>query len=133
MKEQIISFETAKLAKEKGFNWECSYTWSEADKGVESAFDLTGEMYFSNEEIENALANGFTVYMAPTQSLLQKWLREEHDIHITIYRRKSPDATFFQAEVNNIGVGCFTGESDDETYEGILEAALVEGLKKIGV
>ena len=34
MQEQLISFETAKLAKEKGFNIECINTYPYKDKGI---------------------------------------------------------------------------------------------------
>ena len=78
MEEKIISFECAKLAKEKGFD--------------ERVWD-----YYSNsntELIRGILDNGMIkynkdpdylgVYSAPTQSLLQKWLREEHNLHIVM-------------------------------------------------
>lgn len=55
MEEQLISFETAKLAKEKGF-----YTG-------------THNIYEWQESYE----------MVP-QSLLQKWLREVHKLHLNI-------------------------------------------------
>lgn len=50
LKEELISFETAKLAKEKGWNGDF----------VESHKILT------------------------TQSLLQKWLRDKHKIHVEV-------------------------------------------------
>lgn len=76
MREQIISFETAKLAKLKGFDWHTleSYTEEETldDYGVEGGY------YPYNTE------QGGTNYAASTQSLLQKWLREVHRIHVII-------------------------------------------------
>ena len=35
MKEQLISFETAKLAKEKGFNRQCFYYYDKTEKLIE--------------------------------------------------------------------------------------------------
>lgn len=64
MEEQLISFKTAKLAKEKGFDIATIHRYDEFGQIVEG-------MVFSNREI-----------YAPTQSLLQKWLREKHKIHI---------------------------------------------------
>lgn len=52
MKEEFISFETAKLAKEKGFK----------------------EVIFESDGTGNLTR----IYNVPTQSLLQKWLRENH-------------------------------------------------------
>ncbi|WP_394749599.1 hypothetical protein [Spongiimicrobium salis] len=68
MKEQLISFETAKLAKEKGFN--------------EVVIDNYGPMesilwkgQHKNSELR------YLEYSAPTQSSLQKWLRDKHGIN----------------------------------------------------
>ena len=54
MEDTLISFETAKLAKEKGFDF----------------------IYLINDELTN--------HSLITQSLLAKWLREVHNIEIAI-------------------------------------------------
>lgn len=88
MKEQLINFETAKLAKEKGFNEKCKFhhysvAISRAQKRAfpfkESELLETYMRDRSNSELSNKR------YSAPTQSLLQKWLREVHNIHVEIY------------------------------------------------
>ena len=77
MQEQRISFETAKLAKEKGFI--LNYPTA--------CYTDDGQLWVS----ENLLSERITgkpkpllIFNAPTQSLLQKWLREKHNIHIEI-------------------------------------------------
>ena len=65
MKEELISFETAKLAKEKGYTQE----WLD---------------HYEYYKEDGSLHNWKYDYPAPTQSLLQKWLREVHEIHIHI-------------------------------------------------
>ena len=66
MKEQLISFSTAKLAKEKGFdNYDVANYYRE---GINYALNNSGTSTI--KEVGN--------YPAPTQSLLQKWLREKH-------------------------------------------------------
>ena len=67
MNEQLISSDTARLAKKKGFDWECSYSYGRRSKSPNFAFS------------RNSTGN---VFSAPTQPLLQKWLREIHGIHI---------------------------------------------------
>jgi hypothetical protein len=70
MKEQLITFETAKLAKEKGF-----------DIGTLQSY-LSHQNTFCSENIDynhNKHSNRFS---APTQGLLQKWLREVHNIDV---------------------------------------------------
>ena len=80
MEEQIINIETAKLAWQKGYNKEgiyCKtgyYTLDGRHSGeFNVALDEEGKDY-----------KGLQFVASPTQSLLQKWLREEHGIHICI-------------------------------------------------
>lgn len=64
MKDQLISLETAKLAKEKGFNSVDNY-------------------YFTLDAPENT-----PLYPVSTQSLLAKWLREVHRVFVEpVYER----------------------------------------------
>ncbi len=65
-----IKFKTAKLAKDVGFE-------SSACKGIywkDGYFDHEEDFFFHREES----------YPAPYQCLLQKWLRKNHNIHISI-------------------------------------------------
>ena len=117
MKEQLIKFETAKLAKEKGFDWE-----------VIDGFTLEGKpipfanfgYYNWNEEIRDISQS--------TQSLLQKWLREIHDIHLL---------NSFQFEqhvfrvVTNIAFSNPINTHRYSSYEEALEIALKIALKLI--
>jgi len=70
MREQLISFETAKLAKEKGF-----------DEQTLNHYGIASQAIFKYDKWQDE--EGFTI-CAPTQSLLQKWLREVHKIHIYV-------------------------------------------------
>jgi len=70
MEEQLINFETAKLAKEKGFK---VYTII--------AYTEEGEVTFSQMQYEGQ-TNIKKEYSAPTQALLQKWLRDVHRIDV---------------------------------------------------
>lgn len=77
MKDTIITFETAKLAYEKGFNLN--------DKGYYVPMycvdgELMKEKLGYQNELPETFEKGFII--APTQSLLQKWLREKHNIFI---------------------------------------------------
>ncbi|HSH24898.1 MAG TPA: hypothetical protein VLA13_05095, partial [Massilibacterium sp.] len=71
MKEQLVTYETAKLAMENGFPQK---------DGV--------DYYLENGNLSTApftdYINGKTIATAPTQSLLQKWLREEHNTQICV-------------------------------------------------
>ena len=129
MKEQIISFDTAKLAKEKGiFNAD---TFSFYNKNGQFVLN---PIYFADiEELkEEDLAKDH--YLAHTQSLLQKILREKYDIHILIEPvvEEITNRSLYEMTViwdgfkDNTGID-YTGG----TYEEALEEGLQEGLKLI--
>lgn len=71
MKEQLIELETARLAKEKGFDWECLLCYT----------GTTQEIWRNDYSPKNWNKNTHHI-SAPTQSLLQKWLREEKGIFV---------------------------------------------------
>lgn len=138
MKEQLISFETAKLAKEKGF-WIASY----------KCYNKTGFLNDTcNDEAVSFKYDYRTLpsndkYLAPTQSLLQAWLREEHNIIVNLipYEDEIPECegdirqTLWEDET----IDCreipwlrdITTHTYYHSYEEALENALVEGLKLI--
>ena len=106
MTDQLISFETAKLAKEKGFQ------------------ELTHKIDWVDNER----------YCIPTQSLLQKWLREKHDIHIIVkvFGNSKSNLRTYATDIFLIGNKLITGRRKVEnTYEEALETALFEALKLI--
>ena len=118
LKEKLISFETAKLAKEKGFH-------------ISSRGEGMGKRVFINGELVNAIFSSKDHIHAPTQSLLQKWLREVHEISIKIDDYYTNSRVRFDYNVCELGsqednpVGIF------ETYEEALEIGLQEALKQI--
>lgn len=69
--EEICTYEVCKLAKEKGFNEKCYHYYQ---NGV-----------LESDECFNRYNKGAdSVCSAPTQSLLQRWLREEKGLYISI-------------------------------------------------
>lgn len=120
MTDQLISLETAKLAKEKGFSW---------DNGI---IEIDKRMFPNLPD---------KIKRLPTQSLLQKWLREKHDIHIIVkvfWNSKTNNRTY-AADIYKIGDKPIMRKRDDVlisnwfkvelTYEESLEQALQEALK----
>jgi hypothetical protein len=119
MEEQLITFETAKLAKEKGFDWiKSDNKWYEDNGNLDFSF----QGYHENTE------NKIT---APTQSLLQKWLREEHNI--AVYNKPLTDNSGrWSAYVDDMeGHHHITYYIYEATYEEALEKGLYEALKLI--
>ncbi len=123
--EELISFKTAKLAKEKGCVINGTVTVYDADG------NLTLDIGVNNEDI--GMNN--ESYDAPTQSLVQKWLRDVHHIQIVI-DVKQLDLEIFEYKYD---VNVYSSlieedwENDDmfDTYELALEDALFDSLKLI--
>lgn len=123
--EQLIALETAKLAKEKGFD-----LYSQGYYGCD---EPSGDTVKSNQFVINSWCKsidigekqpqeGTAIYSAPSQSMLQTWLRER-----------------------GILVWCIPSNIDEpkwrtnfiddivwyDTYEEALEQAILLGLNKI--
>lgn len=121
MQEELVTFKTAKLAKERGFNTHCRYYFDDKD-----------ETLCENEDFPYNSWNGSI--FAPTQSLLQKWLREVHGIIVEItWQMCSTDYEYAIIDMNNP-----PNYNDDveriigfKTYEEALEAGLFKALKLI--
>lgn len=138
MKEELVSFEVAKLAKEKKFNLH-TYKWYYHNYG------LNGKTKDSSTMGEDFLfthsKRGKLYVSAPTQSLLQRWLREKHKIHIVIFCSDNEEGTkpvkWFYSYIsmydNSIHEDAFECGNDTEfdTYELALEDALKETLELI--
>ena len=133
MKEELISFKTAKLAKEKGFYILTTYSyWIDLEEL--KLTDITPHYDFPEEAQKY---KKFERYMAPTQSLLQKWLREEKRIYIGVgFGRSAGSMKYkFYATYSDINLS----EEDRElittvwfkSYEEALEQGLLAALKLI--
>jgi len=131
MKDELITFDTAKLAKEKGFNWDVSNAFVIRGKRVEEEdsyhYNHNGTLYL-NPLKDNTVTE---IISRPTQSLLQRWLREEHDIHIVIttgeFFKNETETAFWGLEVSIIGAANASFIERDD-FEGTYEQALEKGL-----
>lgn len=79
MKEQLVSFETAKLAKELGFNWKVRTYYGHACNPhiAYDKEDYSIPVDFNSNDYKGLIS-------APTQSLLNKWIRDVHKHYIDI-------------------------------------------------
>ena len=131
--EEICTYEVAKLAKEKGFNckvynyYQATKHYCETLRGIElhsECWKLETDDCYSryNKGSENIVS-------APTQSLLQRWLREEKGLHITI----AFDQNEFWWQIENLATGDYEyGEAlGFDTYELALEDALKYALENL--
>lgn len=106
--EDFVTFEIAKILKEKGFKEKCLFAYNDNQvinpKVVEEYGDLTDDGYYELTEDCGGKLKFDEVYIyeqqiilqdkiiikrnfidAPTISQVMKWLREEKELHIEIY------------------------------------------------
>ena len=140
--EEIVSFKTAKLAKEKGFNlgasmyYENSLTESiDEENGKSGPFgwekgeiNLQSGFMINNNKLCDTTNKSWYIASAPSQSSLQKWLREIHNIdvwaHPFVFRNSLPDESYsYNLYKDDVFVMDCTDLLD-------FEIALEEGLQK---
>lgn len=128
MEDTLIEYNTAVLAKEKGFKENCN-AW----------YFIDGDIYKESCSHEQFGIGGF---LAPTQSLLAKWLRDKHNIHVDVgwrptnsdYNKENPSPVVWWHMVSGqIGNADATLEDTGSfnTYEQAYEKGLQEALKLI--
>lgn len=123
MTEELVTLDTAKLLKEKGFDEPCSIAINIED----------GRKYISNRTNSEMPRK---VCTQPTQSIAQKWLRETKNIHICVYNcacgygyeiSKAHNGTHISSDLED-------GPNDGgvwDTYEEVLEAGIKKALSLI--
>ena len=113
MEDKLVSFEVATLAKEKGFNWKCDKAFQVGSLVVVSEINHQWEC------------------RCPTQSHLQKWLRDVHEIDITIMILVASDYKVYVHQKRNIvnsrGITIHP-EQGKYTFETALDAGLLFSL-----
>ena len=129
MEDTLISFETAKLAKEKGFKMiRCFYHYLNENSKLEFTpnYNMNTQFCMNNDAQPELIA-------VPTQSLLQKWLKEKHNINVFVMFSHMDD--YFHRQTYKYKIiknkSRISQMGDFKTYEVALEAGLFEGLKLI--
>ena len=111
--EQFITLETAKLAKQAGFDWEVRTYYNTILKELSYCYCTN----VSNSSLINEGYDDGEAFTIPTQAVLQRWLREVKKIHLLM--------AFSKAE----GWYAYILDTDEYsgtylTYESALEAGL---------
>lgn len=136
-KERYVSYEMAKLLKEKGFAWRVFNFYDEHggfSEHIGSVYSLYNWNYPTKDEY------GSQYCSAPTQQMACRWLREEHNIHIMPTIGCDVDRTpriFYGAVIasfNKNGDICYHNPLDENGYnepEDAVEVALEYALKNL--
>lgn len=134
MEEQYIKFETAKLAKEKGFDIvTMKYFNSEEDLIIPKEHEIE---YYPYQPVNHNKQQ--YNWSRPTQALLQRWLREVHNIIVIIdtnmmYTDLDISYTYFVSNYTKNSWNNLWGELALRTYEETLEVGLQKGLELIDI
>lgn len=120
MAKNIVSFETAKLAKEKGFKGYCWNYYGSYPNGGTKLQSCSGTKVNIN--------NGTWGYNAPTQTELQDWLRVVFNITIWVQLSDDEKFTYECVVVSPDKSGVISYGYD---WNEVLEEGLIDGLNKL--
>lgn len=118
-KEAYVSFETAKLLKEKGF-----------DENTLMVYMSYGDLCKCNryDSIRNSNYNDITKNYfectAPTHQMVMKWLREVHNIDICVFPYQSDYISYSYKVKIYKNKEIYLTITDSKTYEDAVEEAL---------
>lgn len=121
IEESYVSFETAKMLKEAGFDVPCTSQYSE------------GKIIWNVGYPDNFNQDEFG-YSRPTQALAARWLREVHKLHVFAKR-------IYEYALDKFSWGYYIQSSNYEycknfevgfdSYEEAMEAGLKHGLESV--
>lgn len=128
IKEEFVSFETAKLLKKKGF-----------DIPVHTFYNIKGELHsyigdMVTHDVNSEVYINLEFYNAPTQALVYRWLREKHLLNIDISIQNGGTWNYGIEDITcPFDGGIIPKHWDDgfKTYEEALEAGIQYCLKNL--
>ena len=133
--ECYVSLEVAKLLKEAGFDWECSYYYSvntlhEPNNGFIHIYKQYKALFYDHNRTK------MPVYSAPTLDVAQRWVREVKDIDIYIFpTTNNKRGCVYEWGIKTFGralwVEGYPYTNQYETYEETQEAGIKKALEMI--
>ena len=135
IEESYVSFDTAKMLKEAGFDVPC--------RGIYRAYRIGTSVFheYDRKSAKDDLCwnstDGFQYeYLAPTQALAAKWLREAHHINVYAcfdYEKFDERKWFFTREhtMVNDDSAVYCSITNYNSYEEALEAGLKHSLELV--
>ncbi len=137
MEEQLINIETTTLAKEKGFDISTRHFYADESWNSREIYACSEVGYgeFTDSMESN---HGFgDITLIPTQSLLQKWLRDKHNIAVLVSFNDNNVFEYYYFIHTNVSKA-FSNRICSlplkfSSYEESLEFGLTEGLKLIEI
>ena len=127
IKEDYVSFETAKLLKEKRFNEPCHATYDTAVTGGKPKFSEYEVLSYFPYGMKNSDDKYSIVISAPTLQMAMKWLREVHELYIEVSLscdREDKNAKIFDASIFNVQNQRYKKLGNIQGYEQTCETAI---------
>lgn len=134
MKEAYVSYEVAKLLKDKGFDWRVFNFYDEHERFSEhigSVYTLYNWNYPTKDEY------GSHYCSAPTQQMACRWFWEEKGLNINAIYGDYPSLkrSFWMPQIDSLD-GCYGVEDEDffreyDSREDCIEAALEYALTNL--
>ena len=128
IEEQFVSFDTAKLLKEAGF-----------DVPIYKHYTKTGAIWTSAMPEKCNDKMDYMCFPCPTQALVARWLREVHNLHVYAIQTNLPltepqtdewEWGYLITKINDPNGGSIF-DMNFTSYEKALEAGLQEAIKQI--
>lgn len=121
IEESFVSFDTAKMLKEAGFDVPCTSQYTEG-------------MFVWNVEYPYNFNQDDFGYSRPTQALAARWIREVHKLHV--FAKRSCDYSLLEHRwsywIQNAEYDVYKDvEIGFSSYEEAFEAGLQEAIKLI--
>lgn len=114
--EDYISFETAKLLKEKGFDENTPVNYFVGDDKPRGC--VVGEMIYHKRAEEDT-----HLIACPTLQMAMKWLMEVHDIYIDVLLLNHSEEGIYGYVIQNITSRDYIATSRNNSYNTYVEAA----------
>lgn len=124
IEESYVSFDTARMLKEAGFDVPCNSYYELEDGEIVRKDSIGSSDYNAYED---------TVCSRPTQALAARWLREVHKIMIVPFFDDYMGKWYYVIDgvKKQSGIKCVQSASDYDDYETAFEAGLREAIKLV--
>lgn len=126
---KLVSFKVAELAKQKGFDIKI-----QQKNQVYDCFLGVIDKNFISDDVQNWNDKKYAdICSAPTQSLLQSWLRDKHNLNISIQLGYGIPNSWWSYFIQSIKDDSLIVNTENifYSYEEALEDGLYEALKII--
>ncbi len=135
MKKLFVSYELAKLAREKGFN-ECCFAFYQIEQYEDAPVMVDDDIEYRNSGFRTCKNNEIPEHYvsAPLYQQLVDWFREKHNLLILVSNVNKPEIGMYGYDIHRLPSGVITmwnKEQSVKTYYEALNKSIEESFKLI--